>query len=76
LERSGRLRTNFREIFGAVRFSPFSTVSALSGQPAREIARLIGLPVENVHKLAQKVKKQLREEIGGADAVKKWKLSV
>jgi DNA-directed RNA polymerase specialized sigma24 family protein len=49
---------------------------ALSGQPAREIARLIGLPVENVHKLAQKVKKQLREEIGGADAVKKWKLSV
>src|SRR5580658_2864498 len=46
---------------------------ALSGQPAREIARLIGLPVENVHKLAQKVKKQIREEIGGADAVKKWK---
>jgi RNA polymerase primary sigma factor len=49
---------------------------ALSGQPAREIARLIGLPVETVHKLAQKVKKQLREEIGGADAIKKWKLSV
>ncbi len=49
---------------------------ALSGQPAREIAHLIGLPVEHVHKLAQKVKKQLREEIGGADAVKKWKLSV
>jgi RNA polymerase primary sigma factor len=49
---------------------------AMSGQPAREIARLIGLPVENVHKLAQRVKKRLREEIGGADAVKKWKLSV
>jgi RNA polymerase primary sigma factor len=49
---------------------------AMSGQPAREIARLIGLPVENVHKLAQKVKKQLREEIGSAEAVKKWKLSV
>jgi RNA polymerase primary sigma factor len=49
---------------------------ALSGQPAREIARLIGLPVETVHKLAHKVKKQLREEIGGVDAVKKWKLSV
>jgi RNA polymerase primary sigma factor len=49
---------------------------ALSGQPAREIARLIGLPVETVHKLAQKVKKKLREEIGGTDAVKKWKLSV
>jgi RNA polymerase primary sigma factor len=49
---------------------------AMSGQPAREIARLMGLPVENVHKLAQKVKKQLREEIGDADAVKRWKLSV
>ena len=49
---------------------------ALNGQPAREIAPLIGLPVETVHKLAQKVKKQLREEIGNADAVKKWKLSV
>lgn len=49
---------------------------ALTGQPAREIARLIGLPVETVHKLAQKVKKRLREEVGGADAVKKWKLSV
>jgi RNA polymerase primary sigma factor len=49
---------------------------ALTGQPAREIARLIGLPVETVHKLAQKVKKQLRDEIGDDDAVKKWKLSV
>ena len=49
---------------------------AMSGRPAREIARLIGLPVENVHRLAQKVKKRLREEIGGADAIKKWKLSV
>jgi RNA polymerase primary sigma factor len=49
---------------------------AISGQPAREIARLIGLPVENVHRLAQRVKKRLREEIGGADAIQKWKLSV
>ena len=49
---------------------------ALSGQPAREIARLIGLPVEKVHKLAQDVKRRLRERIGSADAVKKWKLSV
>jgi RNA polymerase sigma factor (sigma-70 family) len=49
---------------------------ALGGYPAREIARLAGLPVETVHKLAQKVKKQLREEIGETDAVKKWKLSV
>lgn len=49
---------------------------ALHGHPAREIARLTGLPVEIVHKLAQKVKKTLREEIGEADAVKKWRLSV
>jgi RNA polymerase primary sigma factor len=49
---------------------------ALTGQPAREIARLLGLPVENVHKLAQKKKKRLREEIGTEDALKKWRLSV
>ena len=49
---------------------------ALTGQPAREIARLLGLPVENVHKLAQKAKKRLRDEIGAEDAVKKWRLSV
>lgn len=49
---------------------------ALHGYPAREIARLAGLPVETVHKLAQKVKKTLREEIGETDAVKKWRLSV
>jgi RNA polymerase primary sigma factor len=49
---------------------------ALNGHPAREIARLAGLPVETVHKLAQRVKKQLREEIGETDAVKKWRLSV
>jgi RNA polymerase primary sigma factor len=49
---------------------------ALDGHPAREIARLAGLPVETVHKLAQRVKKQLRDEIGETDAVKKWRLSV
>jgi RNA polymerase primary sigma factor len=49
---------------------------ALNGHPAREIARLVGLPVETVHKLAQRVKKQLRDEIGDTDAVKKWRLSV
>ena len=49
---------------------------ALTGQPAREIAPLLGLPVEAVHKLAQKVKKRLREEIGAEEAVKKWRLSV
>lgn len=49
---------------------------ALTGAPAREIAPLLGLPVEAVHKLAQKVKKRLREDIGDEDAVKKWRLSV
>jgi RNA polymerase primary sigma factor len=49
---------------------------ALTGQPAREIARLLGLPAETVHKLAQKVKKRLRDEIGGEEAVRKWRLSV
>lgn len=49
---------------------------ALHGYPAREIARLAGLPVETVHKLAQRVKKTLRENIGDADAIKKWRLSV
>jgi RNA polymerase primary sigma factor len=49
---------------------------ALNGYPAREIARLAGLPVETVHKLAQRVKRQLRDEIGETDAVKKWRLSV
>ena len=49
---------------------------AMAGHPAREIARLAGLPVETVHKLAQRVKKQLRDEIGETDAVKNWRLSV
>jgi RNA polymerase primary sigma factor len=49
---------------------------ALAGYPARDIARLAGLPVETVHKLAQKVKRKLRQEIGEADVVKKWRLSV
>lgn len=49
---------------------------ALAGHPARDIARLIGQPAETVHKLAQKVKRRLREEIGDEEAVKKWRLSV
>ena len=48
----------------------------LSGEPAREIARLLCLPVEDVHKLAQKLKRRLRGELGDADVVKKWRLSV
>jgi RNA polymerase sigma factor (sigma-70 family) len=49
---------------------------ALAGEPARAIARLLCLPVEDVHKLAQKLKRRLREELGDADVVKKWRLSV
>jgi RNA polymerase primary sigma factor len=49
---------------------------ALAGEPAREIARLLCLPVEDVHKLAQKLKRRLRDELGAAEVVKKWKLSV
>jgi len=49
---------------------------ALAGEPAREIARLLCLPVEDVHKLAQKLKRRLRDELGDADVVRKWKLSV
>ncbi|HEY6259669.1 MAG TPA: hypothetical protein VIY51_28160 [Xanthobacteraceae bacterium] len=49
---------------------------ALSGEPAREIARLLCLPVEDVHRLAQRLKRRLRDELGDADVVKKWRLSV
>lgn len=49
---------------------------AFTGQPAREIARLLGQPVENIHRLAQKVKRRIRDELGDEDAVKKWRLSV
>ena len=49
---------------------------ALAGLPARKIAPLMGLPVASVHKLAQRVKGRLREEVGGVEAVKKWRLSV
>ncbi|MGC2777285.1 MAG: hypothetical protein WA418_16785 [Bradyrhizobium sp.] len=49
---------------------------ALTGRPAREIARLVGCPVEDIHKLAQKVKRRLREEIGDDAAVTSWRLSV
>lgn len=49
---------------------------ALAGEPAREIARMLSLPVEEVHKLAQRLKRRLRDELGDAEVVKRWKLSV
>jgi RNA polymerase primary sigma factor len=49
---------------------------ALTGAPAREIARLIGRPADEIHRMSQKVKRRLREELGDDAAVKKWRLSV
>ena len=41
---------------------------------ARALADLVW--VDAVHKLAQRVKKTLREEIGETDTIKRWRLSV
>jgi RNA polymerase primary sigma factor len=49
---------------------------ALAGASAREIARLICLPVEEVHRLAQRLKRRLRAELGEAEVMKRWRLSV
>jgi len=49
---------------------------ALAGEPAREIARMLSLPVEEVHKLAQRLKRRLRDELSDAEVVKRWRLSV
>jgi DNA-directed RNA polymerase specialized sigma24 family protein len=49
---------------------------ALAGRPAREIARITGYPVEEIHRLSQKLKRRLRDEIGEDAAMKKWLLSV
>lgn len=51
----------------------------LSGQdamPAREIARLMQRPVEEVYKLKQRVLKRLREIMEENEAVKTWRASV
>lgn len=52
---------------------------ALSGAeppPAREIARLMGRPVEEIYKIRQRAVETLRKKISGEDAVKKWLASV
>jgi RNA polymerase primary sigma factor len=49
---------------------------AINGQPARDIARIVGCSAEEIHKLAQKVKKRLRDEMRDDETVKKWRLSV
>jgi hypothetical protein len=37
LQRQGSSKINFREIFGAVRFSTFATVSARNGPTGRDV---------------------------------------
>jgi len=49
---------------------------ALAGHPARDIARMLGVPAEHVHRLAQQVKRHLRQAIGGDAAVQNWRVSV
>jgi len=61
---------------GLRRRSDYNLQLALCGHPAREIARLLCLPVEDVHRLAQKLKRRLRDRLGDDDVVKKWRLSV
>lgn len=45
-------------------------------RPAREIARLIQRPVEEVYKLKQRALKRLKDAIGDDLAVKNWRASV
>lgn len=52
---------------------------ALSGAeplPAREVARLMGRPIQEVYKLRQRVMARLREILDRDPAVKKWRESV
>lgn len=48
----------------------------LAGYPAREIASLMGCPVAEVYKLAQQVKRQLKNQLKDAPALKNWLASV
>jgi len=44
--------------------------------PAREIARIMGKPVEEIYKLKQRLLQRLREKISDEPAVKNWLASV
>jgi RNA polymerase primary sigma factor len=44
--------------------------------PAREVARLMGRPVEEVYKLKQRTLKALKDALEDHEAVKKWRASV
>lgn len=43
---------------------------------AREVARLMACPVEEIYKLKQRVMKKLKSEIADNEAVKNWRMSV
>lgn len=51
-------------------------LSAAEPLPAREVARLMGRPVEEVYKLKQRVLRRLREALQDHAAVKNWLASV
>jgi len=44
--------------------------------PAREMARLMQRPVEEIYKLKQRVLKRLKDALGDHEVVKKWRASV
>ena len=52
------------------------TLGSPDALPAREIARLMAVPVEDVYKMKQRILIRLREEISKNSAVKKWRASV
>jgi len=49
---------------------------ALQGLPAREIARIAGCPVEDIHRVAGRLKRRLRDKLGADAVMKKWLMSV
>jgi hypothetical protein len=44
--------------------------------PAREMARLMRRPVEDIYKLKQRVLKRLKDALADQEAVKKWRTTV
>jgi DNA-directed RNA polymerase specialized sigma24 family protein len=44
--------------------------------PAREVARLMQRPVEEIHRLRPRVLKQLKDALENRGEVKKWRASV
>jgi RNA polymerase primary sigma factor len=51
-------------------------LSSAEPLPAREVARLMQRPVEDIYKLKQRVLKRLKDALGDHEAVKNWRASV